>query len=245
MSSPALSTPTTPAAKAGLWEDFVDIFYAPSSVFARRETANAFVPIAVVTLLIGIIGIFTMDATSLIMDAETRRQMASNPAMAQLTPEQLQGMRTFQTYAAAAGAFVIIPFTILVIGLILWLAGKVVDAKQTIGAALMVAAYAYVPRVVEAALGGVQARLMDPSMIDGAYRLRFSPARFLDPDATSAVTIAALGRIDLFVIWSTALLAIGLAVTGKISRGKAAIGALIVWAVTSLLMLLGPIMQAR
>ena len=23
--------------KAGLWEDFVDIFYAPSSVFARRS----------------------------------------------------------------------------------------------------------------------------------------------------------------------------------------------------------------
>src|SRR5688572_1590799 len=118
--SPALSTPTTPAEKAGLWEDFVDIFYAPSAVFARRQNANAFVPILVVTLLIGLIGIFSMDATSMIIDAETRRQMASNPQMAQLTPDQLAGMRTFQRYAAAAGAFVATPIMIVVIGLALW-----------------------------------------------------------------------------------------------------------------------------
>jgi len=43
-----------------------------------------------------------------------------------------------------------------------------------------------------------------------------------------------VGRIDVFTIWVTVLVAIGLAVTGKISRGKAAIAAAIVWLVGAL-----------
>src|SRR5688500_7351713 len=39
--------------KAGVWEDFIDIFYAPSSVFARRANASVWPPLLVVTLLVG------------------------------------------------------------------------------------------------------------------------------------------------------------------------------------------------
>ena len=38
-----------------------------------------------------------------------------------------------------------------------------------------------------------------------------------------------MGRLDVFTIWVTVLLAIGLAVTGNVSRSRAAIAAAIVW----------------
>src|SRR5688500_15438470 len=94
--SPEMTGSTVPAQKVGLWEDFVDIFYAPSSVFARREHATAFVPILIVTLLIGVISIFSLDAITAMMDAEMRRAMAADPRTAQLTPDQLAAMRQFQ-----------------------------------------------------------------------------------------------------------------------------------------------------
>jgi hypothetical protein len=43
-----------------------------------------------------------------------------------------------------------------------------------------------------------------------------------------------VGRLDVFTLWVTVLIAIGLAVTGKISRGKAAVAAAIVWVIGAL-----------
>jgi hypothetical protein len=43
-----------------------------------------------------------------------------------------------------------------------------------------------------------------------------------------------LGRMDVFTIWVTVLLAIGLAVTGRISRGKAAMAAVVIWLIGAL-----------
>jgi hypothetical protein len=234
-----------PPEKTGLWEDFVDIFVAPASVFARRERGSIAVPIVVVALLMGIISLVSMDTLGTLMEAESRRAMAADPRIAQLPPEQLAAMMRWQTIIAAAGAFIYVPIVILVIGLLLWFAGKAVDASQTLHAALVVAAYSYVPRVIESVLVAVQGRILDPALLDGMYRVRLSPARFYDPDTASPLLLAVLGRFDLFVIWVTMLLAVGLAVTGRVSRGRAAIAALIVWVVGALPAVFGAMRQAQ
>jgi hypothetical protein len=43
-----------------------------------------------------------------------------------------------------------------------------------------------------------------------------------------------LSRIDATVIWETVLLAIGIAVIGRVSRGKAAAFGVLIWIVGSL-----------
>ena len=62
--------------------------------------------------------------------------------------------------------------------------------------------------------------------------------RFLDPDVASPLLLAIVGRLDVFTIWVTVLLAIGLSVTGNISRQKAAIAAVVVWMLGALPLLL-------
>jgi ABC-type transport system involved in cytochrome c biogenesis permease component len=53
------------------------------------------------------------------------------------------------------------------------------------------------------------------------------------------VLVVLLGRVDVFTIWVTVLLAIGLSVTGRIPRSRAAIAAVIVWICGALPQLLG------
>jgi hypothetical protein len=113
-----------------------------------------------------------------------------------------------------------------------------VDAKQTLRQATMVAAFAFLPRVIEAVAVAVQGLVLDPSTIDGRWRVSLGVGRFFDPDTTSPALLAFLGRIDVFTIWVTVLLAIGLAVTGKIPRARAAVAAAIVWLLGALPLLL-------
>lgn len=220
--------------KASVWEDFLDIFYAPASVFARREHGSFWIPMLVVTVTLGVLFIVNMGVLEPIMDAEMRRGMAAMANDPRMTPEMIEQGRGVGMAIAKVGAFIGIPFAILLIAAALYFMGKVVGAKQTWHAALVVAAYAYVPRIIESVLVGVQGFFMDPSQLDGRYRVSLGIGRFLDPDTASPLLIALVGRLDVFTIWVTVLLAIGLAVTGRISRSNAAIAAALVWVLGAL-----------
>lgn len=221
--------PPAPEPKTALWEDFVDIFYAPAQVFARRATSGFGWPMLIVTLLIGCIALANAGVMQPMMDAEFERSMAKVANDPRMTPEAIARGRSFAESLVKIGGFIFPPIGILLTGFALWLIGKLVDAKQTVSAALMVAAYAYTVRVVEVVLNGVQALLMDPASMNSRYKLTLGVARFLDPDAASPVLLAIVGRLDFFTLWLTLLLAIGLAVTGKISREKALVGGALLW----------------
>ena len=239
-SSPAPAGATTPATSASWWEDFIDIFYAPSQVFARRENSGFGIPMLVVTVLVALIAIANSGVMQPIMDAEfaraTAAAMKKNP---QVTAEMMAKGRPFADALAKYGAFIVVPVGIFLTGLVLWVVGKFFDAKQTLGAAIMVASYAFVPRIIEGVLNGVQGLLLDPATLNGRFRLSLGLGRFLDPDTASPVMLALLGRVDVFTIWVTVLLVIGLAVTGKIPRSRAAIAGVFVWVIGALPALLG------
>ena len=135
------------------------------------------------------------------------------------------------------GKFAIGPFmliTMFVLGVTTWVVGKLMGSRQTFEAGIAVAAWAYVPRVLQQVLAAVQGLVMDPSKLNSAFSLSIGPARFFDPDATNPVLYQLLGRFDLFVIWSTVLLAVGLHVTGKVTKKNAAICGVLVWLVASI-----------
>jgi hypothetical protein len=236
----ATATPSAPPQRASWWEDFIDIFYAPSTVFARRANSGFGIPMLVVTLLVGGIALANSGVMQPIMDAEfgraTAATMRRNP---QVTPEMMEKGRAIGETFAKIGAFIFVPVGIFLTGLALWICGKLVDAKESLSAATMVAAYSFVPRVLESLLVGVQGLVMDPGSLTGRYKLSLGLGRFLDPDTASPVLLALLGRVDVFTIWVTILLAIGLSVTGRIPRTRAAIAAAMVWLLGALPGVLG------
>jgi hypothetical protein len=224
--SSASSTAASPAS-ASVWEDFIDIFYAPSQVFARRSTSGFLIPMLVVTIAAGVLYLVNSNVWSQVMDAEMNRALAKRAQA--LTPEQIEGARKIGATMGKIGVFVFTPIGMFLVGLVLWVVGKFFDAKETLGQAVMVASYAYVPRIVEGVVTSVQGLLLDTSQFTGRWRVSLGLGRFFDPDTTSPALLALLGRVDVFTIWVTVLLAIGLSVTGKIPRAKAAIAGVIIW----------------
>jgi len=222
-------------AKAGLWEDFVDIFYAPSSVFARRSDGKFGMALLILVVVSAVLYFLTKNAMAPVMDAEFARQSAAamrkNP---NLTAEQMAQGRNFFEMIGPIFVAVIITLSVFGAGLVLWAAGKLFDAKESVAAAIMIATYAEVPRIVQVLTNAAQGLLMSPESLNSMNAVSFSLARFINPDTGSQVMIALASRVDLFTIWVTVLLAIGIHVVGKIPKQQAAIAALITWVVGAL-----------
>jgi hypothetical protein len=221
--------------KTSVVEDFVDIFYAPASVYERRRDSSAWIPLIVVSVLLALLWLASADAMQPMMEAEYQRSVkATLEGNSGITAEQMAQGRAF---AEGFGKFIIIvgtPIGIFFTGLGLMVTSKLVDANVKLRTAVMIAAWAFVPRIIASILTAVELRVMRPESLDGAYRLAFSPARFLDPDTTSAVLVAIAGRFDVFILWTTLLLAIGLSVVARIPRAQATVAALAVWVLGAL-----------
>jgi hypothetical protein len=230
--------------KASLWEDFVDIFYAPSSVFARRADGKFGLPLLFLIVVGTVLFFLTKNAMQPIMDAEFARQTAAamrrNP---NITAEQIASGRGF--FETLAPFFFAIGLTLGVFGtgLVLWLVSKLFDAKESVAAAIMIATYSEVPRIVQIVVNAAQALFMSPEKLNAINSVGFNPARFMDPDHASAVAIALAARFDLFTIWITVLLGIGIYVVGKVTKQQAAIIAVVTWVAGALPAVLGALRQ--
>ena len=241
MSEPnvAVAPPTTP-----LWEDFVDIIFAPASVFRRRERASWLIPLLIVTVAIGVIAFASRGVLQPVMDAEFERTaevMRKNP---QVTEDVIERTRGFFEFSRTWGAIIFTPISIVIVGFMTWLVAKIVDSKQDLHASLVVASYAFVPRVVQSIANAVQGLVLSPDKLNGIVKLSFSPARFVDTATTSPVVVQLLNRFDLFTIWVTILLAIGVYVTGRVTKQQAVIAGILFWLVGAIPAILGALQQS-
>jgi len=224
-------TPT----KAGLWEDFIDIFTQPSVVFERRRDGAFGLALLILVVVSGILFFALHNGLAPIMDAEMAKAAAAmaakNPS---ITPDQIASQQAMMEKFAGIGFIIFLPIGITIGAVLLWLAGKVIGASVAFAAAMMITTYSYVPRVVETVLNAIQGLLLSPESITSRYSVQIGPARFLDAASANPVLLAVLGGLDLFTIWTTVLLAIGLAVIARVPRSKAAIAAGAVWLISLL-----------
>lgn len=233
------ATPTPTPAKAGLWEDFIDIFHQPSAVFERRRDGQFGLALLVVVGISAILFFALRNGLGPIMDAEMAKQAAAlaakNPNM---TSEQIAQSTSMMEKFAVFGIVIFIPIGIAITAVLLWLAGRLIDAKTAFAAAMMIATYSQIPRIVETVINAVQGLLLAPESITSHYSVSIGPARFLDP-GTNPFLLTLVGGLDLFTIWVTVLLAIGLSVVARVPLKRAAIAAAAVWLVMLLPALYG------
>jgi hypothetical protein len=226
---------SVPVKEQSFWEDLIDIFFSPVGVFRRRQYKSFWPPLLFVSIATGVIVFATFNTLEPAFTAEFVRgpakQLAKNP---QMTQAMIDRAGEIGNMVARYGVGVVFFFIVLLLGAVSWIVGKLVDSKQTFQAALVVAAWSYMPRVLGAILGGVQGLIMDPSKLTGQAALSIGPARFFNPDTTNALLLQVLLRFDLMTLWVTVLLAIGLYVTGKVSKKQAVIFGILIWVIGSL-----------
>jgi hypothetical protein len=241
------ATATAPVKNASVWEDFVDIFYAPVSVFMRRRDGRWLLPLLVYTLLSA--GIFfalrpmmqPMMDRQLAQQVEAARARGASPA--QIEQTQKIGRAMTDSPWAMAPIVIMIPITVFLIALGLWVVSKLFGSTQSLGQSMTIATYANFPRVL---VGIVSVALLYASGSEGIssqYAVGLSPAALM-PSETSPYVLALLSRLELGTVWTTVLLAVGVYVIGRVSKSSAALTAIGVWLLATLLVIGQASMQA-
>lgn len=226
-----------PAKSSGpsFWEDVIEIFIHPADVLRRRKDRSVWPPLLFVAITIGVISLATFNTLSPIFEAEfarnTAKAMAQNP---QITAERMNSMRDMSLNIAKYTLPLIIAITMFVLGVVTWLVSKIVGATTTFNQGLVIAAWAYFPRVLGSILGSAQALMMDPAKLTSQLAISLSPARFLDVETANPLVYQLLGRFDLITIWVTILLAVGVYVSGKITKNQAVAFGVLIWVIGSL-----------
>ena len=118
--------------KANIVEDFIDIFYAPSTVYARREKAGYGLTLLIVSVIAALFAFASRDLFSAAMDADmTRRmadQMAKNPQMTEEMAAQARGM---QVKASVFISYFATPIAVVIVAGLSWIAARIVSVKLT------------------------------------------------------------------------------------------------------------------
>jgi hypothetical protein len=225
------AAPTVAPEKSSFAEDLVDIWFSPSAVFARRAKSGFFLIMCIITLGTGGLFMANRGVTQGIMDGEYRRQTAQtmqrNPSV---TQEQMAQGRAMTEKFQVVGLFLFAPIGLLMLGFGVWLAGKTFGAEELgFGTGVMIACWSYLPKVLEGFGVTLQGLLFDTDALSGRFQLTLGVGRFLDPEM-SAGLLSLVGRIDVFTLWVSALLGIGICVVGKLPRSKIVPAAVAMWA---------------
>jgi len=233
--SPVLSPPTAPK-QPSVFEDFVDIFYAPRQVFARRRQGEFFGALVAVSVLAGVLGFLFYNllepAYSAMTDRAVEQMLAKNP---QMKAEQVAGMRGFMEKSQAFGPIIGVPISAFLGAIGIWIVAKFFDAKQTFGQSLTVSTYSLFPLLLLWISMAALSFLVAPESVEGLQSYMLSPARFVDADTANPGLLAGLMRIEPFTIWGAYITGVGISELGKVSLAKGLGAAAVVWILGTLL----------
>ena len=174
-----------------------------------------------------------------IMDAQAEKakaaMMAKNP---QITEDQANLGLKIGSVAATVGTVVGTPILLLVLGVFVWLVGKLFGASVSAQQGVLIASLSFVPRMLGSLLALLLSFVMSTANLTNVAQLTLSPARFM-PSTASVTALTLAARFDLTLLWATAIIAIGYVVIGKVSKGKAYGAAILLWVLGGCLGMLG------
>lgn len=216
----------------------VKVMFSPSQTFptiAARPTWWA--PILIIAVLSCLIT-YTYGRRAG-WEGFMRKQIESSPRTAQLSAEQKEQIIQQQTKFAPIFGYVfsiIGPAVAMLVvgGAFLLVFNFGMAAGLTAKQYFALAAYGWMPEAIKALLAFPVMFLKEPDMLDIQNLVATNVAAVMDAETTSRPLMRLATSIDLFNVWTIALIAIGLSTMtkGKISVGKALAGVLglfVVW----------------
>lgn len=232
---PSVTSP--PGEKASLVEDFIDVFYAPSSVFARRRQSGFWMHLLIVAVIAGMFAFANRGVFEQIFEAEFSRAAARMTQDPRMTQDLIDQQRRLSTGAMQLFQYVGTPLMIFTVALVGWAVSRMMSIKLTYGQLAMIVTLSFIPRLLWYVLITVQVLVMDTTTTTSMFGLSVSPARFMDPDSPNRMLMGLASRLDVFVIWGTVLIGIGVATMGNVSRRKGLAVAGVVWLIAAVPML--------
>lgn len=223
-----MSTVEVPAEKkASRWEDYVDVFFAPGELYARR--ANDRIAPAFWTLLIlALVTYYAfLPANELVIRAGME-QASAQVAQQGGDPAAMQGMVNIMKYVGGVMGAVMYALSVLLAAFLLWLVARLVEVKAVFRQALVVAVYAGFIYLLFNIVTSVLAMIIGEGL-NPMRDLSFGLMRFFDATTLPRALPALLRRTELFFIWQAIVWAIGVRVVMKTTKAQAAIAAFGAW----------------
>ena len=240
MSSEAPTTPIPPAQEAsgGAISRLFRVFVEPTAVFHELAATPTWVPPLIVVLVLSV-AMQLVIGQRLDMEATIRQSLAERSQSGQeMSDEQVDRMVEMGTKTGGAMKWltpVTVPVVFLVIAGVYFLGLKAVGSGAEFKPVFATVLHANLPAAVLSsavlALTAMRRATFTAQELEGMVRSNLGA--FL-PDGAPKPLVAFARVIDVFNIWQWILLAIGLAIVGKVARGKV-IGVLaVVWGVWAL-----------
>ena len=243
-----MTTPDSPAGRPGL-SNVVDIIVSPDAAFARLRRVPVWGWAFVVTSVLGMLGtILLTPATTHGIDVSLPAQLAANPRIAALPPERQQTVIAMQLnlmHTLLRFQFVLVPITVMLTSLVQAVVMLIASAatkgegtfKKLFALSMTVSVVGF--GLASLALSAI-VLVRGSSSFDSAWAVQSSVPNLalLAPGVHGALR-GFLAGINVFTVWSTVLIAIGMTRVGRIAPAAAWIVGLVFIATTVSLSALG------
>ncbi|HVF58773.1 MAG TPA: YIP1 family protein [Thermoanaerobaculia bacterium] len=214
----------------------VSVLIAPAKTFrsiAERPTWLA--PMVVLVLLTGTISMLMMQRADMGEMIRTRVEESGRNVPAEAVERQVEFVERFGWLLGIVGAL-LAPVMYIIAAAVLLAIFKMLGSEITFPQSLSTFLYSLAPWMIAAVLTlpVVLARdsLTTEELQSGS--LLMSNLSFLAPEDSGAAVRAALASVDLFSLWTLALLAIGYRIVARVSTAAAAGTVVALWLVWAL-----------
>ena len=131
---------TADASKGSVFEDVLEVMWAPAKVFDRSRAKGVGMYILVLTAVTLVVVLATKGLIQPYVDANFDLQMQQMAAKGKPMPaEAMAAAQKFAGYGFLATGVLMIPIGAVLTGLLVWIGGKVASARFTFGQAMLIA----------------------------------------------------------------------------------------------------------
>ncbi len=212
----------------------VGVLFSPTRTFELIREKPKWLVALLILVLLGTAAGYMLGQK---LDWENVAQEQLNQSSRQLSEEQrekaIEMTEMLGPKMVIAGPLVAGPAVYLLMGLIFWVLLKLLGGDFSFKTSFATTLHGLMPNGISAllTLPVVMSRSeLDYEAVQSGSVLASNLGAFA-PEDTGGAVLALLSSVDIFSIWSLALLSIGFAVTAKVSRGKAAAAVIGLWVV--------------
>ena len=207
------------------------VLVAPGKTFdsiVRRPTwVLALVLVTVLSLITSLVVVQHMDLASSVRE---RIEKSGGSLSPEQVDQQVAMAEKVSKIAIPLAALVFVPLMYLAVALVFWLLMRLVGGEFRYPVSLAVSLHGMLPQTLAGLLSLpliLSHGLYSPDAIKRGVLA--SNLAFLAPEGASPAAVALLGSVDLFTLWSLALLIIGYRRAGRTSAGATAGVVIGVW----------------
>lgn len=197
------------------------------SIAERPGWVVALVVVALSTIAAQAVVMQKIDPSEIRAEAERRLEARGQ----EMSDQQLDTMLDVQMKVGAACGALFLPVLVFLGALVFMVLVNLLGGELPYGKALSVLSHAMVPVVLSSLLAMAVAAGTDAIPFSDVQEGRFmaSNLAYFAPEEAPLPLVAALSQVDLFVLWSVALLVVGVALVGGLSYGSSAGLVIVLW----------------